>query len=154
MVVRGRVPGMRAVIQRVREASVDVEGERIGHIGRGLLVLIGIAVDDGPPQAEWMADKLLGLRVFENAAGKFDASVVDVGGAVLVVSQFTLYGDARKGRRPTWEAAAPGSVSEPLYDAYCTALRDLGAQVATGVFGAMMQVSCVNDGPFTVLLER
>src|SRR5215475_300306 len=107
---------MRAVIQRVREASVDVDGERIGHIGRGLLVLIGISVHDGPPQADWMADKLLGLRVFENGAGKFDASVVDVGGAVLVVSQFTLYGDTRKGRRPSFTAAAPATQAEPLYE--------------------------------------
>ena len=99
---------MRAVIQRVREASVEVDGERVGHIGRGLLVLIGVAVDDGPRQADWMVDKLLGLRIFENDAGKFDASVVDVGGAVLVVSQFTLYADTRKGRRPSFTTAAPG----------------------------------------------
>src|SRR5262245_61561967 len=107
---------MRAVIQRVREASVDVDGERISHIGRGLLVLVGVSARDEPRHADWLADKLVGLRVFENAEGKFDASVTDVGGAVLVVSQFTLYGDTRKGRRPSFTEAAPGPHAEPLYE--------------------------------------
>ena len=144
---------MRAVIQRVREASVDVEGERIGHIGRGLLVLVGIAVNDGPPQAEWMVDKLLGLRVFENAAGKFDASVVEVGGAVLVVSQFTLYGDTRKGRRPSFTAAAPAAHAEPLYERVVAAIAARGVPVAAGRFGARMAVHLVNDGPVTLWLD-
>lgn len=144
---------MRAVIQRVREASVDVDGERIGHIGRGLLVLVGVSITDGPRQADWMADKLLGLRVFENDAGNFDASVGDVGGAVLVVSQFTLYGDTRKGRRPSFAAAAPSAQAEPLYERVVAALAGRGVPVSAGRFGAHMAVSLVNDGPVTLLLD-
>jgi len=144
---------MRAVVQRVREASVDVDGERISHIGRGLLVLIGISVDDGPRQADWMVDKLLGLRVFENDAGKFDQSVVDVGGAVLVVSQFTLYGDTRKGRRPSFTAAAPGPQASALYERVVATIGARGVPVGAGRFGAHMAVSLVNDGPVTLLLE-
>jgi D-tyrosyl-tRNA(Tyr) deacylase len=144
---------MRAVIQRVREASVDVDGERVGHIGRGLVVLVGVSINDGPRQADWMADKLLGLRVFENDEGKFDASVVDVGGAVLVVSQFTLYGDTRKGRRPSFTTAAPGAQAEPLYDRVVAAIAARGVAVSAGRFGAHMAVSLVNDGPVTLLLD-
>jgi D-tyrosyl-tRNA(Tyr) deacylase len=144
---------MRAVIQRVREASVDVDGERLDHIGRGLLVLMGISVHDGLPQADWMADKVLGLRVFENAAGKFDASVVDVGGAVLVVSQFTLYGDTRRGRRPSFSAAAPAEQAEPLYERVLAAIAARGVPVGAGRFGAHMAVSLINDGPVTLLLD-
>jgi D-tyrosyl-tRNA(Tyr) deacylase len=144
---------MRAVIQRVREASVDVDGERVGHIGRGLLVLLGVSVADGPRQADWMVDKLLGLRLFENDQGKFDASVTDVGGAVLVVSQFTLYGDTRKGRRPSFTAAAAGPQAEPLYERVVAAIADRGVPVSAGRFGARMTVSLVNDGPVTLLLD-
>ena len=144
---------MRAVIQRVREASVDVDGERISHIGRGLLVLIGMALQDGPRQTDWMVEKLLGLRVFENAAGKFDASVVDVGGAVLVVSQFTLYADTRKGRRPSFSSAAPAQVAEPLYQRIVDAIAARGIPVGAGRFGARMAVSLVNDGPVTIVLD-
>jgi D-tyrosyl-tRNA(Tyr) deacylase len=144
---------MRAVIQRVREASVDVDGEQVGHIGRGLLVLIGISVQDGPSQADWVVEKLLGLRVFENAAGKFDGSIVDVGGAVLVVSQFTLYGDTRKGRRPSFTAAAPAAQAQPLYERVIAAIAARGVPVAAGRFGAHMAVSLVNDGPVTLLLD-
>ena len=144
---------MRAVIQRVREASVDVDGERVGHIDRGLLVFIGVSVNDGPRQADWMADKLLGLRVFENAEGKFDASVTDVGGGVLVVSQFTLYGDTRKGRRPSFTAAAPGPQAEPLYERVVAAIANRGVPVSAGRFGAHMAVSLVNDGPVTLLVD-
>jgi D-tyrosyl-tRNA(Tyr) deacylase len=144
---------MRAVIQRVREASVDVDGERVGHIGRGLLVLIGISVQDGAQQVDWMVDKLLGLRVFENDAGKFDASVVDVGGAVLVVSQFTLYGDTRKGRRPSFSDAAPAAQAEPLYERVVAAIAARGVPVGSGRFGARMAVSLVNDGPVTLWLD-
>jgi D-tyrosyl-tRNA(Tyr) deacylase len=144
---------MRAVIQRVREASVDVNGERVGHIGRGLLVLVGISVQDGPRQADWMADKLTGLRVFANAAGKFDASVRDVGGAVLLVSQFTLYADTRKGRRPSFSAAAPAAQAEPLYERVLAGVAERGVPVGGGRFGAHMAVSLVNDGPVTILLD-
>src|SRR5262245_5883308 len=144
---------MRAVIQRVREASVDVDGQRVGHIGRGLLVLIGVSTRDGAHEVEWMVDKLLGLRVFENAAGKFDASVVDVGGAVLVVSQFTLYGDTRKGRRPSFTDAAPAAQAEPLYERVVAAIAQRGVPVASGRFGARMAVNLVNDGPVTLWLD-
>jgi D-tyrosyl-tRNA(Tyr) deacylase len=144
---------MRAVIQRVREASVDVDGERISHIGRGLLVLIGVALQDGPRQIDWLVEKLLGLRVFENAAGKFGASVVEVGGAVLVVSQFTLYADTRKGRRPSFSNAAPAQVAEPLYQRIVDAIAARGIPVGAGRFGAHMAVSLVNDGPVTIVLD-
>ena len=144
---------MRAVVQRVREASVDVDGERISHIGRGLLVLLGVSVHDGPSQANWLADKLLGLRIFENAEGRFDASVTDVGGAVLVVSQFTLYGDTRKGRRPSFTAAAPGPQAEPLYERVVAGIAARGVPVGSGRFGAHMAVTLVNDGPVTLLID-
>lgn len=130
-----------------------MDGAQVGHIGRGLLVLIGISLHDGPRQADWVVDKLLGLRVFENAAGKFDASVVEVGGAVLVVSQFTLYGDTRKGRRPSFTAAAPAAHAEPLYERVIAAIADRGVPVRSGRFGAHMAVSLVNDGPVTLLLD-
>jgi D-aminoacyl-tRNA deacylase len=140
---------MRAVVQRVTSACVDVDGATVGAIGSGLLVLIGITHDDGPEQARTLARKVHGLRILRD-----EASVADSPEAgVLVVSQFTLYGDARKGRRPTWAAAAPGSVAEPLVAEFVTALRVLGATVATGVFGADMRVKLVNDGPITLLLE-
>jgi D-tyrosyl-tRNA(Tyr) deacylase len=144
---------MRAVVQRVREASVDVDGERISHIGRGLLALVGVSVHDGPPQADWLADKLLCLRIFENAAGRFDASVTDVGGAVLVVSQFTLYGDTRKGRRPSFTSAAPGPQAEPLYERVVAGIAARGVPVSSGRFGAHMAVNLVNDGPVTLLID-
>src|SRR6185369_6410005 len=122
---------MRAVVQRVREASVEVAGSELAHIDRGLLVLIGIAAGDADGQAEWMADKLTGLRIFENAAGKFDASVADVGGAVLVVSQFTLYADTRKGRRPSFSDAAPPQHAEPLYERVVAAIAARGVPVGS-----------------------
>jgi D-aminoacyl-tRNA deacylase len=143
-------PVMRAVVQRVLSASVTVGSEVVGSIDTaGLLVYLGVTHGDDTDKASWMARKLWSLRVLRD-----EQSASDVGAPLLVVSQFTLYGDARKGRRPTWEAAAPGPVSEPLYDAVCAGLSDLGASVARGVFGATMTVSSVNDGPFTVLLER
>jgi len=144
---------MRAVIQRVSEASVGVDGEIISRIGRGLLALIGVSVHDGQRQADWMVDKLLGLRVFENSAGKFDASVLDVGGGVLVVSQFTLYADTRKGRRPSFTEAAPGALAEPLYEQVVSGIAARGVPVGAGRFGARMAVSLVNDGPVTILLD-
>ena len=141
---------MRAVVQRVRGASVEVDGEVVGSIdGPGLLVYLGVTHGDGAAEVSWMARKVWELRMLRE-----EQSASDVGAPVLVVSQFTLYGDARKGRRPTWQAAAPGEVSEPVYDAVCAELELLGARVARGRFGADMQVSSVNDGPFTVLLER
>jgi D-tyrosyl-tRNA(Tyr) deacylase len=133
----------------VSSASVEVDGETVGAIGTGLLVLIGVTHDDAPEQAHALARKVHGLRILRD-----EASVADRPEAgVLVVSQFTLYGDARKGRRPTWAAAAPGPVAEPLVTAFVAALRALGATVANGVFGADMRVHLVNDGPITLLLE-
>lgn len=140
---------MRAVLQRVTRASVTVAGEVVGAIDRpGLLVLVGAAVDDGPAQVELIARKIADLRILRD-----EQSVLDVGAPVLVVSQFTLYADTRKGRRPSWNGAAPGPVAEPLVDAVVAALRDRGVHVETGVFGANMAVELVNDGPVTVLLE-
>jgi D-tyrosyl-tRNA(Tyr) deacylase len=140
---------VRAVVQRVTSASVEVAGETVGAIGTGLLVLLGVTHDDGPTQARTLARKVHGLRILRNEASVADRP--DTG--VLVVSQFTLYGDARKGRRPTWAAAAPGAVAEPLVDEFVASLRALGASVETGVFGADMRVKLVNDGPITMLLE-
>jgi D-aminoacyl-tRNA deacylase len=140
---------MRAVVQRVLGASVTVDGETVGAIeGAGLLVYLGVTHDDGPSDVAWTARKIWDLRILRD-----ERSASDVEAPVLVVSQFTLYGDARKGRRPTWQAAAPGPVSEPVYDAVCAALRDLGAHVETGRFGADMRVTSVNDGPITMILE-
>lgn len=140
---------MRAVVQRASSASVTVDGKVVGAVdGPGLVVLLGVTHDDGPRDVSWMARKIWETRLFE---GEQSASEVDAG--VLVVSQFTLYGDARKGRRPTWAAAAPGAVSEPLYDAVCSELQRLGARVARGVFGAHMEVALVNDGPITLILD-
>lgn len=140
---------MRAVVTRVSSASVTVAGSVVGSLASpGLLALLGVGVDDGPDEVSWMARKVWGLRILEG-----ERSASDVGAPILVVSQFTLYGDARRGRRPSWTAAAPGSVSEPLYEAFCDALAELGAHVERGVFGAHMEVASVNDGPFTMLLE-
>ncbi|RAG81130.1 D-tyrosyl-tRNA(Tyr) deacylase [Streptacidiphilus pinicola] len=140
---------MRAVAQRVTEASVTVDAEVVGSIlGPGLCVLVGVTHEDTPEQAALMARKLWSLRILEG-----EKSCSDLNAPLLVISQFTLYGDARKGRRPTWNAAAPGPVAEPLVDEVVAQLRSLGATVATGRFGADMKVSLTNDGPFTVLLD-
>jgi D-tyrosyl-tRNA(Tyr) deacylase len=140
---------VRAVVQRVTRASVEVDGEIVGAIGTGLLVLVGVTHGDTPDRSAALARKVHGLRILRD-----EQSVADrPDAAVLVVSQFTLYGDARKGRRPTWVAAAPGAVAEPLVDAVVAALRDLGTIVRTGVFGADMRVELINDGPITLLLE-
>jgi D-tyrosyl-tRNA(Tyr) deacylase len=140
---------MRAVAQRVSQASVTVDGAVIGAIdGPGLLVLVGVTHDDTAKKARKLAAKLWGLRILDG-----EKSCSDVGAPLLVVSQFTLYADTRKGRRPTWQAAAPGPVAEPLVDDVAAALRELGARVQTGVFGAHMDVSLVNDGPVTLILE-
>ncbi len=140
---------MRAVIQRVTQASVIVDGETVGAIDRpGLVALVGVTHEDGPDQAETLARKIAELRILRD-----ERSAVDEGAPVLVISQFTLYGDARKGRRPSWVKAAPGPVAEPLVDAVVEGLRSRGLEVATGVFGADMAVSLVNDGPVTLVLD-
>ncbi|MEW5927835.1 MAG: D-aminoacyl-tRNA deacylase [Gemmatimonadota bacterium] len=145
---------MRVVLQRVTRARVTVEGRVTGEIGRGLLLLAGFTEGDTDETLRWMADKVLGLRVFTDAEGKMNLSVEEVDGAVLVVSQFTLYGDARKGRRPSFVDAARPEVAVPLYERFVEMLRAAGRPVQTGVFGAMMQVELVNDGPVTLVLER
>jgi len=140
---------LRTVVQRVLSASVTVDGKVVGALERpGLLVLLGVTHSDGPREVEWMARKNWSLRILRE-----ERSASEVDAPILVVSQFTLYGDARKGRRPTWNAAAPGPVSEPVYDAVCAALEDLGATVARGVFGADMVVASENDGPVTLVLD-
>lgn len=144
---------MRACVQRVSQAQVVVGDELCGQIGRGLLVLLGVAVGDTDDDARQMADKLVGLRVFDDADGKMNLSLADVGGAMLVVSQFTLLGDCRKGRRPSFVAAAPPELGEALYEALVAEVRRQGIQVATGRFRQHMQVSLTNDGPVTLLLD-
>ncbi len=146
---------MKVVLQRVREASVDVGGKTVGRIGRGHLLLVGFTAGDGENEVHWMAEKVVGLRVFNDAEGKMNLSLEDVGGDLLVVSQFTLYGDARKGRRPSFVHAAHPDVAVPLYERFLDALRQLApARVEAGIFGAEMQVALVNDGPVTLTLEK
>jgi D-aminoacyl-tRNA deacylase len=144
---------MRAVVQRVREASVSVDGEVVGECGRGLAVLLGIAAEDDEAAALRLAGKIVRLRIFENANGRFDESLLDIGGEVLLVSQFTLIADSQKGTRPDFSKAARPEVAEPLYERFCHALRELGVPVRTGVFGARMVVSLENDGPVTIVLD-
>ena len=145
---------MRAVVQRVSRASVTIGGRTAGAIGAGLLVLLGVGKQDSTEQVEWLADKVAGLRIFADADGKMNRDLAAAGGAVLVVSQFTLYGDVAKGRRPSFVDAAPPETAVPLYEAFIAALRRRGLTVATGEFGAMMDVELVNDGPVTLVLER
>jgi D-aminoacyl-tRNA deacylase len=144
---------VRAVCQRVARAEVRVDGSAVGAIGAGLCVLLGVARTDGPVEAERLAGKVARLRVFEDDAGRFDRSLLDVGGQALVVSQFTLIADTAKGNRPSFGDAAPPEQAEPLYERFCAELRALGAQVETGVFGARMEVELVNDGPVTIVLD-
>jgi D-tyrosyl-tRNA(Tyr) deacylase len=144
---------VRAVVQRVTEASVTVDGETVGAIGPGLCVLVGVTHDDDEATAAGLAAKLWNLRVLDDAEGVMNVSAADAGRPLLVISQFTLYGDTRKGRRPSWGAAARPEQAEPLLVAVAAALRGLGAEVETGRFGADMQVSLVNDGPVTLLIE-
>ncbi len=149
--LRGTIAGMRVLVQRVTSARVTSQGELVGEIdpdGQGLLALVGVTHADDSDKARRIAEKLWKLRILDD-----EMSASDVGAPILVVSQFTLYGNTAKGRRPTWNAAAPGAVAEPLVDAFAVALTALGAQVRTGIFGADMQVELVNDGPVTVLLE-
>jgi len=144
---------MRVVVQRVRRARVTVGDEVVGEIGQGLLILLGVTHDDTIDDARWLAEKTVGLRIFADAEGKMNRSVVDVGGGVLVVSQFTLYGDCSKGKRPSFITAAPPEIAIPLYEGFVDAVRALGVPVATGRFGAMMDVELVNDGPVTLIVE-
>ena len=141
------------VVQRVLRASVRVAGEVRGSVDRGLLAFVGVANGDGEEAARFLADKLAGLRIFEDDAGKMNRSVVDVGGGVLVVSQFTLLGDARKGNRPGFTDAAPPEEANALYERFCALLRERGLEVGTGVFRASMEVELVNEGPVTILLD-
>jgi D-aminoacyl-tRNA deacylase len=144
---------LRAVVQRVREASVAVQGAVVSRCGHGLAVLLGIAAGDGEDEARNLAGKVARLRIFENEDGRFDRSLVDVGGEALVVSQFTLIADTRKGNRPSFTSAADPATAEPLYATFCDALEGEGVHVARGVFGARMEVSLVNDGPVTIVLD-
>ena len=145
---------MRIVLQRVTQAAVSIDGQTVGHIGRGLCILIGVTHADTVAEAEWLAEKVVGLRIFNDADDRMNLGLDDVGGAVLVISQFTLYGDAAKGRRPSFIAAARPEHAVPLYEAFLAALRARGVTVATGEFGAQMQVDIRNDGPVTLILER
>jgi D-aminoacyl-tRNA deacylase len=144
---------VRAVVQRVSEASVSVGGRRVSETGAGVLILLGIAVGDTAADAERMASKVARLRIFENEDGRFDRSLIDVGGDALVVSQFTLIADTRKGNRPSFSEAASSEEAEPAYEHFCGALADEGVSVSRGVFGARMDVALVNDGPVTIVLE-
>ena len=144
---------MRAVVQRVSQASVTVENETVGQIGCGFLVLLGVGTDDTTADADYLAKKIVGLRVFEDDAGKMNRGLLDVGGDLLVVSQFTLWGDCRKGRRPSFVAAAPPEQADSLYQHFVSVARTEGVKVETGRFRAEMQVSLVNDGPVTLLLD-
>ena len=144
---------MRAVVQRVRNASVTVAGETVAAIGRGLVVLLGLAGEDTTAEAERLAGKIARLRIFENDEARLDRSLLDVSGEALVVSQFTLIADTRKGNRPSFTEAADPGVAEPLYERFCAALENEGVRISRGVFGARMQVALVNDGPVTILLE-
>ena len=144
---------MRAVIQRVTRAKVTVEGKSIGEIQKGLVVLLGIARDDAEGDASYLANKIVALRIFDDEQGKMNVSLKDSGGGALVVSQFTLYGDVRRGLRPSWIDAAAPEIAQPLYDFFCSEIRKHLDNVATGSFRQMMQVELVNDGPVTILLD-
>ncbi len=144
---------MRALIQRVTQASVRVDDQIVGAIGHGLLVLLGITHDDAPAQAQWLAEKVATLRIFSDEQGKMNRDVGEVGGSLLIVSQFTLYGDARKGRRPSFIEAAGPEHAIPLYEAFINAVKALGLATATGRFGAMMQIELINDGPVTLMVD-
>lgn len=144
---------MRAVVQRASKASVTINGQETGKIEAGLVVLLGIHPDDTPKEVDWMADKLIHLRIFADSDGKMNLSATDIGADMLIVSQFTLYGDCRKGRRPGYSAAAPPDIAEPIYQELVAAVRQRGIHVETGTFQAEMQVELVNDGPVTLLLD-
>lgn len=144
---------MRSVIQRVKRATVTVKGEKVGSIGPGLLVLLAVGQEDGAGDIAWMVDKIIGLRIFEDQEEKMNRSLLDVNGEILVVSQFTLYGDCRKGKRPSFSTAAPPEQAKALFDQSVEGIRSYGLKVETGVFQAVMDVELVNDGPVTILLD-
>ena len=144
---------MRAILQRVQQASVDVEGARVGEIGAGLLVLLGVTKTDTSNEVSYMVEKILNLRIFSDEAGKMNRSVLDTGGSLLVVSQFTLYGDTRKGRRPSFDQAAPAEQARAFYEEFVATARLSGIRVETGIFQAHMQVALINDGPVTLIVE-
>jgi D-tyrosyl-tRNA(Tyr) deacylase len=145
---------VRVVLQRVSRAAVRIDGQTVGAIGRGFVVLAGFAPADAEPALAWMADKIAGLRLFADAEGKMNLPLAEVGGGLLVVSQFTLYGDASKGRRPSFVDAAPPAEAEALYERFVALVRERGVAAQTGRFGAMMDVELVNDGPVTLVLEK
>jgi D-tyrosyl-tRNA(Tyr) deacylase len=145
---------MRLILQRVSRAAVRIDQQVIGEVGRGYCILVGLTHTDTPAEVQWMAEKVVGLRLFADAEGKMNLGLGEIGGAVLVISQFTLYGNAEKGRRPSFIDAARPEVAEPLYEEFVARLRALGVTVATGRFGAMMEVEIHNDGPVTLVLER
>lgn len=145
---------MRAVVQRVSRAKVSIDDEITGEIGPGLLILLGITHGDSPEKGKWLAEKLVGLRIFQDEQGKMNRDVTDINGGMLIVSQFTLYGDCQKGRRPSFIDAAPPDIAIPLYEDFINQVKALGIPVATGRFGAMMQVELVNDGPVTLIVEK
>lgn len=145
---------MRLILQRVSRAAVRIDRQVIGEVGRGYCILVGLTHTDTPAEVQWMAEKVVGLRLFADAEGKMNLGLGEIGGAVLVISQFTLYGNAEKGRRPSFIDAARPEVAEPLYEEFVARLRALGVTVATGRFGAMMEVEIHNDGPVTLVLER
>ena len=144
---------MRAVVQRVSRASVEIAGQTVGAIDAGLVVLLGVTHDDTPERAKWLADKVVGLRIFNDDAGKMNRDLSETGGAMLIVSQFTLYGDCSKGKRPSFIGAASPSIAIPLYEAFINGVKALGIRVATGQFGADMKVELVNDGPVTLIVD-
>ena len=144
---------MRAVVQRVKRASVRVRERTVGEIGQGLLVLLAVARDDAEADVNYMVEKITGLRIFDDAEGRMNLSVKETGGALLVVSQFTLYGDVRRGKRPSWSEAAPPEIAEPLYERFVSEARKILPRVETGSFRQMMEVELVNDGPVTILLD-
>jgi len=144
---------MRAVVQRVTRANVTVEDETVGEIGKGLVILLGVASDDTQDDVEYLAEKIAALRIFEDEDGRMNLSVKDVSGALLVVSQFTLYGDVRRGLRPSWSDAAAPEIAEPLYESFVLSVKRNLTQVATGSFRRMMQLELVNDGPVTILVD-
>lgn len=146
---------MKIVVQRSKEASVTVDGKVVGEIERGLVILVGVTVEDSQSEVDWLAEKAANLRIFEDENGKMNRSLLDVGGEALVISQFTLYGNCRKGRRPSFVKAAHPSLAEPLVDSFAEKLRDLGIKkVGTGIFGADMKVALINDGPVTLVIEK
>jgi D-aminoacyl-tRNA deacylase len=144
---------MRAVVQRVLRASVVIDGETVGSIGGGLVVLLGVSHTDTKENAKWLAEKIVGLRIFNDADGKMNRDLTEVNGAVLIVSQFTLYGDCKKGKRPSFIDAAPPPIAIPLYEAFINGVKALGIPVATGRFGADMKVELINDGPVTLIVD-